>query len=334
MKKFILLFVFIAFNTINAYSCTTFVLKSQNELIFGRNLDWYSDNGIVVINKRNVLKNSLVFSPDKPIQWTSKYGSISFNQFGKEFPFGGINEKGLIIEIMVAPAEYPLKDERPAVNELQWVQYQLDNSQSIDDVVNSDKLLIISAISQELHFLICDRLGNSAVIEFKNNKMLVYRDYELPIPVLENEVYSNSLENYNNNISCRFTTAANMIKNYYPQKDNSIVDYSFQILDSVALSGSWSIVYDVKNMKIHFKTQTNHHIQIIDFTKFNFDCKSENLIYNLAENYEGIIDKFFISFNPKVNKDIIQKALKSNKLNLAKEVESRFFKYYQECVCE
>jgi choloylglycine hydrolase len=332
MKKSIFTFIFIATTAISAFSCTTFIIKSHNELVFGRNLDWYTDNGIIVINKRNITKNSLVFPPDKPIQWTSKYGSISFNQFGKEFPFGGINEKGLIVEILVATAEYPLKDERPAVNELQWVQYQLDNAQTIDEVINSDKLLRINAISQELHFLICDRNGNAAVIEFKNNKMLVYREYELPIPVLENEVYSKSLQDYSNNMRSRFTTAANMIRNFQPQ-NSSLIDYSFHILDSVALSGSWSIVYDIKNMKIHFKTQSNRNVQTIDFASFNFDCKNESLIYNLKESNSGIIDKFFIPFNPKINKSIIQKALKSNKIDLPKEIKTRFIKYYQECVC-
>ena len=118
MKRASLLLLLLISSTIT-FGCTTFVLKTNNGLVFGRNLDWVSDNGVIVENKRNVTKTSLVFSPEKPIQWTSKYGSISFNQFGKEFPFGGINEKGLVVEIMLANAAYPLADERPAVNELQ-----------------------------------------------------------------------------------------------------------------------------------------------------------------------------------------------------------------------
>ncbi len=333
MKKLVLIFIFAILGCLKVSSCTTFVFKSQDELIFGRNLDWYSDEGIVVINKRNISKRSLVFSPDQSIQWTSKYGSISFNQFGKEFPFGGINEKGLVVEIMVADAQYPSPDERPAINELQWVQYQLDNAQTIDDVINSDKILRISAISQELHYLICDKFGNSAVIEFKNNEMLVYRGDEFSIPVLENDVYSKSLENYKNNNSCRFTTAANMIKNYHTKKSNSIIDYSFQILDSVVLNGSWSIVYDVKNMKIYFKTLSNRKIQTIDFSTFKYDCNNESLIYNLKERKSGIIDMFFIPLKPKINKDIIQKALKSSKIDLPGNIKSQFFEYYQACEC-
>jgi choloylglycine hydrolase len=32
----------------------------------------------------------------KTISWISKYGSITFNQYGREFPTGGMNEKGLV----------------------------------------------------------------------------------------------------------------------------------------------------------------------------------------------------------------------------------------------
>lgn len=95
------LILLLLFFTTNAISCTTFVLKNSNNLVFGRNLDWFSDNGIVVINKLNIKKTALVFPPEKPVTWTSRYGSITFNQFGKEFPFGGINEKGLVVELMV-----------------------------------------------------------------------------------------------------------------------------------------------------------------------------------------------------------------------------------------
>ena len=83
---------------------------------------------------------------------------IKANQFGKEFPFGGINEKGVVIEIMRSNAEYPKPDERPALNELQWIQYQLDNSASLEDVIANDKNIRIRAVKQELHFLVCDLL--------------------------------------------------------------------------------------------------------------------------------------------------------------------------------
>jgi len=309
------------------------VLKTSNELVFGRNLDWVSDNGLLIVNKRNVVKKSLVFTPDKAIEWTSKYGSITFNQFGKEFPFGGINEKGLVVEIMVADAEYPVYDERPAVNELQWIQYQLDNARTIDEVINSDKIIRISEIDQKLHFLICDSYGDVAVIEFMNNKMIVFKGKDLPFPILENDTYSKSLIKYKNKTNCRFETATTMIKNYQPSIHNSIINYSFDILDSVKLSGSWSIVYDIKNMKIHFKTQSNKKVQIIDCNFFNFSCEQECMMYDLQMKQEGNIDKQFIPFDSKKNKKKMQYAIKSNDLNFSKDIIFQFYSYHKNCIC-
>ena len=52
--------------------------------MFGRNYDWVTGNGMVVVNGRGVFKTSMVGAGEKPVSWTSKWGSISFNQFGKE----------------------------------------------------------------------------------------------------------------------------------------------------------------------------------------------------------------------------------------------------------
>ncbi len=98
-----------------------------------------------MINKRNVTKTAAAFPPEKPITWTSKYGNITFNQMGREFPYGGINEAGLVIEQMwLDKTRYPVSDNRYGLSELQWIQYQLDNSATINDVIASDTLVRVS----------------------------------------------------------------------------------------------------------------------------------------------------------------------------------------------
>ena len=330
MKKLILTLFMI--NSLMIYPCTTFVIKTSTDLVFGRNLDWVSENGIIVVNKRNQLKTSIVFPPDKPVKWISKYGSITFNQFGKELPFGGINEKGLVIEIMVANAEYPDFDQRKAVNELQWVQYQLDNASTIEDIIENDKIIRLSKINQDLHFLVCDKNGNTAVIEFKNKKMVVYRGDDLPYSVLENSEYLQSLKNKEKNKSCRFTTASNMVEEYNPQK-KSVIDYSFDILDNVKLDGSWSIVYDIKNMKIYFKTKSNKNIRIININSFDFECGTNTKIYDLLLKGKGNINKDFIIFNSKINREKMENAVKLNKIFLPEEILDRLYNYHKIIEC-
>ena len=67
-------------------------------------MDWMTGEGLVIVNKRNVSKTAFL-KPEwddngQPASWTSKYGSVTFNFIGREFPFGGMNESGLVITCM------------------------------------------------------------------------------------------------------------------------------------------------------------------------------------------------------------------------------------------
>ncbi len=331
--KIITIIILLILNSIPVFSCTTFVLENDSSLVFGRNLDWVSDNGVIVVNKRNIAKESLVFAPEKATEWTSKYGSVTFNQFGKEFPFGGINEKGLVVEIMVVAGKYPNFDNRTAINELQWVQYQLDNASTIEEVIASDKHIRISIIDQSLHFLVCDRLGNVAVIEFDENGIHVSKASDLPVPVLENETYAKSLQKSRNNKKCRFGTVSKMINSYDGKSDSAAINYSFDILNEVVLDGSWSIVYDIKNMEIHFKTSSHQTIRKIRVNDFNFSCDQNSLLYDLEKKGKGYINLNFMNFSTELNKKKFIDGTKTNEIRLPKEIFILFYEYYNKSYC-
>ena len=332
MRFVILIATFFILNNFTAFSCTTFILEDKNNLVFGRNLDWVSDHGLVVVNKRGIKKTALVFPPEIPVEWTSNYGSLTFNQFGKEFPYGGINEKGLVIEIMRSNADYPKPDQRPALNELQWVQYQLDKSSTVNDVIQSDKFLRISAVKEELHFLICDKNGNKAVIEFKNGKLNVFKNQNLPQPVLANSYYPDDLSRFNNKESCRFTTVAHKLKGFKTQKKNA-VNYSFDILNKVALQGSWSIVYDIQNMQVYFKSASQKSQKHINLNTLDFSCNTTSVIYPINTSKSGLINTFFYPYNHSINTTIIKDAMKTNQIKLPKPIAQTFYDYAKTTVC-
>jgi len=162
MKKFskslliISLLIFLAHINPFLDACTTFCLKDGKNLVFGRNYDWSIGHGFVMVNKRSLVKRAFnSFDPSaKPAEWISKYGSITFNQYGKEYPTGGMNEAGLVVEVMwLDSAQFPASDERPALGELPWVQYQLDNFFSVKEVINSDKSIRIVPTASLFIFL-------------------------------------------------------------------------------------------------------------------------------------------------------------------------------------
>ena len=119
------IFVVCAFaSTRAAYPCTAFCVSKGDCAVIARNYDWHISDALVITNKRDVSKVALTW--DQPAKWTSEYGSVTFNQYGREFPCGGMNEAGLVVTVLwLNETDYPRPDDRPSVSTLQWVQYQL-----------------------------------------------------------------------------------------------------------------------------------------------------------------------------------------------------------------
>src|SRR4030042_3047298 len=155
-------------------ACTAFVMRGGGAVLWAKNLDWPVGEGLIFVNKRDVIKEAFGGSGSAALRWTSKYGSVTFNQFGREFPFGGINEAGLDIEELSVQAEYPPPDGRPSLNGLQWIQYHLDTCRSTKEVLKSAPGLRISKRLFGLHYLIADRKGNVAVVECNDGQLAPY----------------------------------------------------------------------------------------------------------------------------------------------------------------
>jgi hypothetical protein len=339
MKSKLLLVVYfvilIIFNFSTIHPCTTFVLQRENSIIFGRNLDWFSGTGLAIVNPRNLEKIALVDSSQNPIKWVAKYGSITFNQIGRELPFGGINVAGLVVEHMTLDKTvYPSRDDRYPISAYQWIQFQLDNYSTIEEVISSDTLLRIEDTSVKIHFLICDRFGHAAVIEFLDGKMVCRTGKDLPVRALANSTYDESMKSYNNSGSmssdlslANFCSAAKQIDpvNYFI--NGSIIDYAFNTLKSVSqgIFTKWSIVYDITNMKIYFKIYETPIIdgekkiflkqppydpgtKIVDFKGLDFNCSEGAKILDLNCNYTDVVNQYLENYSTSINKEFISKA--------------------------
>src|SRR5690349_900031 len=97
MRKRCVLLLLLACVAIDAHPCTTFCMNVEGRVVFGQNYDWETRNGRIMINKRSVARQSLT---QRPAFWVSQYASITFNQYGRDFPSGGMNEAGLVVALM------------------------------------------------------------------------------------------------------------------------------------------------------------------------------------------------------------------------------------------
>src|SRR5262245_599189 len=116
-----------------ALPCTTFCMRGGSEMLVGKNYDWDIGDGLVIVNKRGLAKTSMAGT--NPARWGSRYGSVTFNQYGRELPSGGMNEAGLVVELMWLEAtRYPTTRSLPVLGCLEWIQYQLDTAATLSDL--------------------------------------------------------------------------------------------------------------------------------------------------------------------------------------------------------
>ena len=303
MKQVSLLFLFCWCFSLTVFPCTTFVMQGDGRIYFGRNLDWDWEDGMVFVNQRNVQKRAFVVA-ENAVKWKSKYGSVTFNQLGREMPFGGMNESGLVVENMwLSGTKYPEPDTRPEINMTQWIQYQLDNCRTVEEVLATDKQIRLenTPIRARIHYLVCDASGDTATIEFLEGKMRVHRGKDLNNRALANDPYEPSARYLKSGPPSgdlskplaktdsldRFCRAAARSSAFKPAKDaTQDVAYAFETLDQVK-QGSytvWQMVYDVPARQIHFRTQTNPQIRRLDLKSLNFDCNRPVQCVNIQSN--------------------------------------------------
>jgi choloylglycine hydrolase len=309
-----------------AVPCTTFSLNVKGKKCFGKNYDFPVGYGHVSVNKRNLIKVSIPLGTEKRCAWVSKYGSITFNQFGKELPCGGMNETGLVIELMAhGETVFPNPDARFGLTELQWIQYMLDNFASVDEVISSDNSIRMSVNSMmPIHVLISDKSGNTATLEYLNNKTVIHKNWMLPVPVLTNDTYDQSVNYYKRfchvgdpdrlpqTVSSldRFTRAAWYIHNYRSRYEP--VEYSFSVLSSTNVEQftQWSIVYDIQNMSIYYKTLNNNTTRMISMKDFDLSSKTPALYIDIDADINNTATDF-LPYSQTANSNLIETVFSS-----------------------
>jgi choloylglycine hydrolase len=292
------------FFTNTLFACTTFVLNDSINLIFGRNFDWDLGSGLIIVNKRGLQKQAFVQPPNVPAKWISKYGSITFNQIGVDAPMGGMNEKGLVIAQMgLFESRFPEAIERKVVGELEWIQFQLDNSSTLQEVINNNKKIQIVPVVVPVHYMICDSKGNIGIVEYLNGELVVRQGDDITIPVCSNMIYEQSktvireYEPYGgtkqipvkwDNIPDIVAIASTMIDRY--DKTQNIIDYGFDILNAVGSSTrtQWSIIFDIAHKTINFKTLKNKATRIIPISDFDFNCSEKVQFLNVHESKPSV----------------------------------------------
>src|SRR6185295_17142242 len=311
------LFLGFGFAALPGHACTTFCLRDSGRVVFGKNYDWTVGEGLLIVNPRGLARTA--DSGDRPARWTAKYGSVTFNQYGRDFPSGGMNEAGLAIELMwLDGSRYPAPDARPTVDVLQWIQYQLDLSATVAEVLASDAKIRIS-VGAPLHYLVADRTGKVATVEFLNGRMVAHGGERLPVAALTNSSYEASLR-YDRDLGgrpapqdgqslSRFARTADRVRDFAasPSAKKDAIAYAFETLDQAAQpSTRWNLVYELDRLRVHFRTWNQRKIRDLNFADLDFRCSQPVRMLDLAADAAGDVAKRLVPYDRRVNRKILE----------------------------
>lgn len=302
----------------SAAACTTFMLERGGERVVGKSYDWYMGQGLVVVNKRGVAKRAVVTSPgDRPAEWVSRHASVTFNQYGREFPAGGMNDAGLVVEVMwLDSSTYEPRDGRPTLNELQWIQFQLDNFATVADMTTAAPGLRVSPVYARVHYLACDKSGACAAFEHLGGKQVVTPGAR----ALTNHGYAESKTwaakqpqpPAGTGSLPRFARAARQAA--APPAGDPVAA-AFGVLDGVRWSESqWNIVYDPVHLRVSFRTRASPAIKTLELGKqlgkIDGSCARPVAVLDIDTDPGGEVTGRLRPYDVATNRSLIERSVR------------------------
>ncbi|MBN2576504.1 MAG: FAD-dependent oxidoreductase [Deltaproteobacteria bacterium] len=295
-----------------AHACSTVFFEKNGETLIGHNMDWFADRLALVVNKRQVKKHGFVFPNDPEFTWTSKYGSISLVMEGREITGRGMNEAGLVIvEMALEGTQQSTDSDVPRLSVGQWAQYQLDTSATIEDVIASDKVVRQSPEEEwQSHFLLWDKTGAVALMEWLEGEMVVIKGDDISVPVFVNYRYDLCTA-MGDDPTGRFKKMSDRYLAYDPAKDSD----GFAFVTAVMQEGVdmfappvrtlWQFIFDPRAQRMSFTSFDNENLRFLDLEDFDFSCATQVEVFDMSSGDAGNVRSAFVPYTSKFNDELV-----------------------------
>ncbi len=338
-------------------ACSSIFLQTLNQIIYGRNHDYYNPNSVIIYNPKNLLKLGVPFPGENIAGWKSIYSSITISSISVGYANSGMNEKGLAIGHMGLPETvYPEKDDRPTILPTQWIQYMLDKCANTAEVIEEAKKIRISKrINSGNHYFVCDAKGNVATFEFLNGELIIHTNKDMPYLLLSNDTYEksmNDIKNYTgfggnkiiperaNYVEEVMAIGCTKMNQFYKKDKKDIVPDAFDMLYCMRAPDStpqykeygtqYSTVFDITNMKLYFRTKTNQTIREIDFKSFTGDCTIKAKLLDIQTPGTGLVNNLFVDYSVQENYKFITNFFAKELYNKPSTADLEYMQFYPE----
>lgn len=266
--------------TFPAHPCSAFAIPGADEVLLAKNFDWHFGTGYLVKNPVGVSRRALPLWGGEPAAWTASFGSLTFTQFGAGLPYGGINQRGLAIEMLwLDETVYPGAAER-TIGELEWIQYQLDTRGTVAEVIANLSEFSIRPLGGKIHYILADESGDRALIEFLDGEARVHRGEAGPLICTNDtrtlsELAARALGTGPLEGTSSRVRYAKLRRDLDGLAAPPHVERAFGALESVSESGAryrtqWATVYELRKRRVHISPDKSSRRFVVDAAALDF----------------------------------------------------------------
>jgi hypothetical protein len=207
---------------------------------------------------------------------------------------------------------YEKPDGRPTLNELQWIQYQLDSFATVAEMMTAAPALRVSPVYARVHYLACDGSGACAAFEHIGGKQVVTPGAR----ALTNHSYAESLAwaakqaepPAGSGSLARFARAARQAAS---PPGGDPVAAAFGLLDGVRWSESqWNIVYDPVHLRVSFRTRVSPGIKTLDLGKLDGSCARPAAVLDIDADTTGDVTARLRPYDLATNRSLVERSVR------------------------
>ena len=316
--------IFLIFSQTTATGSTAFHFHTSSSKWLAKSFDSELPHGQILLNPRGLRKSGFSTSKNESSpEWTAKYGSVTFNQHGQDLPLGGINEKGLVVEsLTLIEKEAFESNQSSTLNELQWIQYQLDNFQGLKEIVAHINEVGVSPIAFHFHYLACDADGGCGVFEFKDRKLVSQPTAKAPLFTVSNLLFQKTVTTliqyqgfggkksipwFPTSEENRFIRAADEVRKFQPGNEETEIDQVFSSLKKLFWwETQWNTVYSPVERKVFFRTRRHWEAKFLQLESLSFDCERGVRFIPMTDWEVEDVTPYFFPFKTPNNEYLVE----------------------------
>jgi hypothetical protein len=199
----------------------------------------------------------------------------------------------------------------PRLSVGQWAQYQLDTSATIDDVIASDKVVRQSPEEEwQSHFLLWDKTGAMALVEWLEGEMVVIKRDEMSVPVFVNYAYA-ACASIGDDPTGRYAKMSERYAAYDPAQDKDGFKFVYSVMQEGANAFPpptrtlWQFIIDPKAQRMSFYSFDNDKLRTLDLKDFDFSCKTPVEVFDMSSGDAGNVRSAFKPYTTKFNDELV-----------------------------